>query len=85
MDTKRKALYGIRIQIYLTDMLLPSFLAHMRCLLQCILQPVVMTVTGAELACPLSLGAEESPITFSRGSSSLYRLFSKAGLWGYPI
>lgn len=81
MGTRRKALYGITIQIYRTDMLLPSFLAYMKYLLQCILQPMVMTVPGGELAYPPSLGAEESSITFSRGSSSLDRLFSKAGLW----
>lgn len=46
---------------------------------------MVMTVTGGELACPPSLGAEESSIIFSRGSSFLYRLFSKGGLWRYPI
>lgn len=58
MDTRRKALDGSRIQICLTDMLLPSFLGYMRYLLQCILQPMVVTVTGADLAYPPSFWAE---------------------------
>lgn len=81
MDTRRRALYGIRIQICLTDMLLPSSVAHMRYLLQCILLPMVMTVTGAELACPPPFGQQKVPSPFQDEAAPLYRLLSKVGLW----